>query len=136
MDAEFLGEAVRSALGKLLKERLQFSIGGFVGDSGPQSEACEEVHGGIVRDFHRQVYIRIPDSKARRHNGHECVTLVNQLKAAPYRPRVGIEMPPPKPITEHDHRLRVLPIWRIGRNNRTSEHGGDSEMGACISGEL
>jgi hypothetical protein len=65
----------------------------------------------ILRQAPRQVDIFAgPTDPARLGNSHYSVVLAVQLQPLSYHVLIGAEMPSPKLITEHHHRLRLLPI--------------------------
>jgi hypothetical protein len=113
MDAEFRREMRGSVLGELFEQGLQFGIGSLIGDAGPQADARLERYGRIIREFERQVDIRIADREAGGQNPNDCVILMNKLQVVADDSWIGIEMPLPKTVAQHDHGLRILAIGGV-----------------------
>lgn len=76
-DTKLLGEMVRVLLCKLLKERLQFGIGGGMGHTWLQfcQRGITSIY--VAGDLQRKVYVGIIPGETRRHDANDRVILVD-----------------------------------------------------------
>src|ERR1022692_123039 len=136
VNAKLLGEVGGSFLSKLLQQRLQLGVGRRESHSWLQFYQRTVVNVGIIADLEWQIYGSILPREPRRQDSDDRVVLVHQLNSAPYHARVRIEVPLPKQIAQNHHRLRVLTIRSIGRDESGSQQRGYPEMNPSICCEL
>ena len=125
-----------SFLGKLLQQRLQFGVGRRESDAWLQFYQRTVVNVRVVADLERQIYGSVFSGEPRWQDSDDRVVLVHKLNSAPYHARVRIEVPLPKQIAQNHHRLRVLTIRSIGRDESGSQQRGYPEMNPSICCEL
>ena len=89
---------------------MQSSVGGGKRNPGLQPHTGIKGLDLIPRDFERKIDIAVSPGKPRPRYADYGVVLVDHLNGlAEYR-RVGIKMPLPELVTQHNHGLRVLAI--------------------------
>src|SRR5450631_577170 len=125
-----------SFLCKLLKQQLQRGIRAFVRYTRLETYSRVIVARRIERYLQRQVDIGIFPRKPWRRDSYNCVVLAHQLQGLSDHRVIRIEVPLPELIAQHDDRLRILPVDRIGRKQTAPKKRGHTEKVKGIRTEI
>src|ERR1019366_7504212 len=90
----------------------------------------------VLRNFLREVDVAITPSKARAGDAHDCVVLAHQLQVLAQHRGISVEMTLPEFVAQHDNRLRLLTIDRIGRNQSPTQGRWNTHESETIGAEV
>src|SRR5438270_13413127 len=122
-----------SLLRELFDQRLKLAVGSCVCHSRLQPDHGHDGSRSIIRELPRQVNVAVAPRETLRRDSDDGIALVRKLNRLANDAGVGIVMPLPELISEHRHRLRVLPFRGVCGKNSAPKQCGDTEVSESIS---
>src|SRR5581483_3784517 len=114
-------EVRRRLHAELLKQRLKHAIRRLVTHSRFEAQSYVETMCAVLCDLERKINIAISPRESRRSDSYNRVGFSNELQTLSNHVRIRAKMTLPEFVAQHDDRLWVLTIDRIGRQQSASQ---------------
>src|SRR6185437_13443977 len=90
----------------------------------------------VTGDLEREVDIAIAPCKARVRDANDGVVLAHQLDRLAHHGWFSVVVPLPELVSQHNDRLRILSIDRIGGHQSAPQRWGNSEKVEAVGAEI
>ncbi len=112
--------------------RLELRVGRCLADAGLQFNGRSVVGAMRFLQFQRQINLAALPSEARRHHTDDGVRFVEQPQRVAQDVVAAVVVSLPEFIAQHHHRLGILSIRHVGRNQRASEQRRHPQLSSRV----